>query len=305
MQSRILPLLVSAMLLACSARPDTEGQSPGGGNAGSSTTQAGQSSRGGTAPSDRGGPPASHVFSIRFDYRLDTAGYFDPVLHPERRAALEAAAASWSARLTEDFLEVPSDTRLRLNNPEDRDEELWLDVSGQDIDDLLVFVGTSDEIDGYGRGGPASVAESTDATLNQSLLNRVSGRKFEPWAGSISFKGTVEYFFDETPDSDDDLPGDAYDFISLATHELGHVLGFTPCEAFRAQLESDSFSGKAATSEYGGAVPLTSDGLHLADGTTSRGVEALMTPTLPSGARRAPTPLDTAILHDLGYALED
>jgi hypothetical protein len=101
------------------------------------------------------------------------------------------------------------------------------------------------------------------------------------------------------------LPHDAYDFISLAAHELGHVLGFTPCEAFRADQENGHFLGKAATLEYGGIVPLTGDGLHLAEGTMSHGVEALMTPKLPSGVRRAPTPLDAAIFHDLGYTLSE
>jgi hypothetical protein len=187
MKRRLLPLLVLAMLAACSPRGQGDGQSQPSGNAGTATTHAGESS-GGAAPSDRGEPPAPHVFSIRFDYRFDTIGYFDPAVHPERRAALEVAAATWSALLAEDFLEVPSDTRLRLNNPENRDEERWLEGVEQDIDDVLVFVGTSEQIEGYGRGGPASVAESTDSTLNQSFVNRVSGKKFEPWAGSISFE---------------------------------------------------------------------------------------------------------------------
>jgi hypothetical protein len=243
------------------------------------------------------------VFSIQFDYRFDTAGYFDEQQHPERRAALQAAAAAWSALIDEDFLELPSDTKLRLNNPENRDEELWIDELGQDIDDVLVFVGTSESIAGYGRGGPASVAESTDSTLNQSFVNRVNGRKFEPWAGSISFKPSIEYFFDTTPDTDDDLPNDAYDFISLATHELGHVLGFAPSPAFTALEKDDDFVGKAAAAEYGKPVPLTADHLHLADGTTSHGAEALMTPKLLDGVRRKPTPLDQAALRDLGYTL--
>lgn len=242
--------------------------------------------------------PAAHVFSIKFDYRFDRAGYFDP---PERRAALEAAAATWSALLANDFPRVPAGTKLTLNDPEDRDQEVTIDSLEEDIDDLLVFVGTSEAIPGYGRGGPAGQAETSDATLRQSFVNRQVGKRFQPWAGSISFKGSIDYFFDSTPESHGDLPKNKYDFISLATHELGHVLGFAACPAFTAQEDGENFIGKAAVAANGGPVPLEADLGHFADGTESDAVEALMTPKLLNGVRRTPTTLDVATLLDIGY----
>ncbi|HEX2670373.1 MAG TPA: hypothetical protein VHM25_05860, partial [Polyangiaceae bacterium] len=195
----------------------------------------------------------------------------------------------------------PAGTRLTLNDPEDRDQEVTIDRLEEDIDDLLVFVGTSEAIPGYGRGGPAALAETSDATLQKSFTNRQVGKRFQPWAGSISFKGSVDYFFDPTPESRGDIPKNQYDFISLATHELGHVLGFAACPAFVALEDDETFTGKAALAAYSGPVPLEADLGHLADGTESDGVEALMTPKLLNGVRRTPTTLDVATLLDIGY----
>jgi len=296
-------LLIGLTLVACGSSDDSgshasstgAGANSGGANhAGSEATgDAGEESAGG-APSE----PAAHVFSIKFDYRFDRAGFFDA---PERRAALEAAAAAWSAVLSNDFLRVPAGTQLTLTDPEDRDQEVDVESLAEDIDDLLVFVGTSEAIPGYGRGGPAGSAHSSDATLQKSFVNRQAGKRFQPWAGSISFKGSADYFFDPTPETNDDIPKEKYDFISLATHELGHVLGFAASPAFIALEDGATFTGKAAVAAYGDPVPLEADLGHLADGTESDGVEALMTPKLRNGIRQQPTALDIAVLLDLGY----
>jgi hypothetical protein len=238
------------------------------------------------------------VFSIKFDYRFDTLGFFKA---PERKAALEAAAAQWSAIIGNDFLPVPAGTKLRLNNPENRDEDVYVDSLEEDIDDVLIFVGTSEAIPGYGRGGPSTIAESTDSTLTKEFANRQNGKFFQPWAGSISFKGSVNYFFDPTPETGNDVPAAEYDFISLATHEIGHVLGFTASPAFSDLEVGTTFTGKSAVVAYGAPVPLMPDLGHLLDGTQSDGVEALMTPKLINGIRQKPTTLDIAALVDIGY----
>lgn len=270
--------------------PDT-GESPGAGG----TTDVGDGPSGEAGETSE---PTGHVFSIKFDYRFDRAGYFDA---PERRAALEAAAATWSALISNDFPSVPAGVKLTLTDPEDRDQLVTVDSLEEDIDDLLVFVGTSEAIDGYGRGGPAGPAETDDMELQQSFFTRQIGNDFQPWAGSISFKGSVDYFFDKTPATTSDIPKTKYDFITLATHELGHVLGFASCPAFVSLERDDNFLGKRAFDAYGGAVPLEADHGHFAEGTQSDGVEALMTPKLINGVRRGPTALDLAAMFDIGY----
>jgi len=297
-----LGLSFALALVACSSSEDAGSHSSAAGAGanigGAENVGAGASSDAGESTGGAAPEPAPHVFSIKFDYRFDRVGFFD---RPERKAALEAAARAWSAVLSNDFLRVPAGTKLTLNDPENRDQDVSVESLEEDIDDLLIFVGTSEAIPGYGRGGPSGVAESSDATLQKSFRNRQAGKRFQPWAGSISFKGSADYFFDPTPETSDDLPQEQFDFISLATHEIGHVLGFASAPAFTALESRATFTGKAAVTAYGEAVPLEPDLGHLADGTESDGVEALMTPKLRNGIRQTPTTLDIAVLLDLGY----
>ena len=220
---------------------------------------------------------------------------------PERKAALEAAGALWSRILRDDFAKVPKGTRLRVRNPENRDEYLWVDGIEEDIDDLLVFVGTSEAIPGLGRSGPSGAVETTDTELAASLAKRRDGLLFQPWAGSMSFKASSKFFFDTTPETSDDIPFESYDFISNAAHELGHVLGFSGSAAFDSFVDGATFKGPAAVVAFGGPAPLMSDAGHFATGTMSEGHQALMTATQGNGVRLAPTKLDIATLVDLGY----
>ncbi len=280
-------------------------ETAGGGAAGSSGSE--MTDTGEHDPTSTGGDSGvegseGRSFSIRFDYRFDTAGFFDP---PERRAALEAAGAIWSRYIEDDFSTVPAGTALRLRNPENRDEYVWVDGIEEDIDDLLVFVGSSAAIPGLGRGGASTGVETSDSTLLAELSARVSGTDYEPWAGSISFNPTYDFFFDPTPETGDDVPFEQYDFISNALHELGHVLGFMASHpAFESSLEGGFFVGPVAQDAYGGPVPLTEGLGHFPNGTTlDDGVEALMDEAQANGTRVLPTRLDLAVLADIGYEI--
>ncbi len=241
-------------------------------------------------------PPARRL-SIRFDYRFDDAGFFDAAA---RRQALEAASALWSQHFVDDFEAVPVGTRVRLKDPEDRETYVWVELE-EPIDDLLVFVGTTEDMLGVGRSGPSTWAEGEDSAVLAALDARRDGSDFQPWAGSMSFKGSADWYFDPTPETDADIPDDAADFILYAAHELGHVLGFASCDAFTALVEGESFVGEAAQEAHGGDVPLTADAGHLDNGLESEGDEALMDPGGTSGMRKRPTPLDVAVLVDLGF----
>jgi len=330
--SACLPLVGLLSSFGCSSKePDTipgydTGGAATGGVAGSGAHGAGvQGGSGGLAPSGGGGNTSvrdagdegagPHRFSIELDYRYDTAGFFDPGMHPERRPVLEAAAALWSRAIRDDFPPVPAGTRLRLRNPEDRDTYVWVDGIEHDIDDVIVFVGTSAAISpAYGRSSPAGTADSTDSALLSSLADRVDGDTFEPWAGSVSFFPTASWFFDATPETADDIPHDQYDFLSFAVHELGHVLGFTTeAAAYMRYISapdgggdggSVTFTGPIAEMTYGAPVPFEMDDVHLRAGTESQGMKALMNRAITNGTRESPTRLDEAILRDLGYEIE-
>ena len=261
------------------------------------SSSAGSSSSAGFSGS--GGVP-SRRFSIRFDYRFDTLGFFAA---PGRRAALEAAGALWSNVLRDDFETIPKGTAIRTKNPENRDEYLWVDGIEDDIDDLLVFVGTSEAILGLGRGGPSGAAETDNPSLASALAARRDGVDFEPWAGSISFKASSNFFFDPTPDTANDIPPEAFDFITTAAHELGHVLGFANCAAFTAFTSGATFIGPVAQANYGAPVPLMADLGHFQQGLQSDGGDTLMDPGISNGVLAIPTHLDRAVLADLGYEI--
>jgi hypothetical protein len=273
------------------------GSGGGMGAAGSELTGMAGTTAGGA------GGDSSTTFTIRFDYRFDTAGFFEA---PERRAALEAAGAIWSRLIRDDFDVVPAGTAIRLRNPENRDEYVWVDSIEEDIDDLVVFVGSSDAIPGLGRGGSAGLAESSDPEVQAALTARASGADFEPWAGSISFNPTSDFFYDPTPDTSDDIPFEQFDFITNAAHELGHVLGFlSGSVVFDSLIEGETFVGARAQAVYGGPVPLTEELGHFPQGTLSEGVEPLMDAGQTNGIRSVPTPLDLAVFTDLGYEFDE
>jgi hypothetical protein len=308
-------LAAAVVFAACSSQRNAAKADSGAGGATGFDETGGTEQRGSggvvkTVSHDAGSDVyASHRFSIVFDYRFDTAGFFGA----KQRASLEAAAALWSAVIRADFPAVPAGTTLQLRNPENRDQYVSVDAIERPIDDVLVFVGTSKAIlPSYGRSSPAAGAQTSDATLAESLAHRINGRPFQPWAGSISFYPSANWFFDPTPDTADDIPADAYDFQSFAVHEIAHVLGFTTespvyrgfLPALEAGVDAGSvtFTGPNATKVYGGPVPFETDEVHLLSGTHSGGAPALMNRLIANGTRELPTPLDEAVLQDVGYA---
>jgi hypothetical protein len=267
-----------------------------GADTGGASTGGGVTSSGGL--SGAGGGTSAHHFSIKFDYRFDTVGFFTA----ERRAALEAAGALWANIIHDDFGALPKGTGIRLKNPENRDEDVWVNGIEEDVDDLIVFVGSSEAIPGLGRGGPSGNTQTDDPVLAAALAARRDGADFEPWAGSISFKASSNFFFDQTPATSDDIPAQSSDFITTAAHELGHVLGFSSgCAALQALTSGSTFIGPTAQAVYGGPVPLVSDLGHFQEGLKSDGTETLMDPGMATGTRIAPTHLDRAVFIDIGY----
>lgn len=247
------------------------------------------------------GPVGPVHLTITFDYRFDDAGFFTPA----RRATLEEAAAIWGRLLEDDFPPVPAGTPLLTRDPEAPSEDSVAVTSDDDIDDVLVFVGAG-ALDGPGGltalSFPSATLDVGDATLAAALAERYDGADFQPWTGWISFDLAEDWFSDDSPRSTGDIPGDAFDLLSTATHELGHVLGFGGAPAFRALIDDDgAFVGANAVELYGAPVPLTGEGAHIQGQVHVDGEEPLMDPSDPEGARFFPTALDLAFLADVGY----
>ena len=248
------------------------------------------------------------TFNIEFDYRFDDRGFFND---PIRKSILEYAASIWESNLNDDFTTIPTGQNISVpiitqyfGVPVQITEQIIL---SQPIDDLLIFV--------YSEGLDGSISPfATQVTLGKGQPVELTGSydhynsdDFEPRLGTIAFNNSffrTSFFFDTTPQTIDDIPKDQYDFLSTAVHEIGHVLGIGSAPAFKRQVSNQAFNGVISRSLNGGnPIPLTPDSGHIKEGfTLSPPAEDLMDPIL-TGQRQLPSPLDLALLADIGYQI--
>ena len=234
-------------------------------------------------------------FTIKFDYRFDSTGFFND---PARRAALEAAADAWESIIGDEFDDIPAGVSFQITNPTDRVTSETVTLT-QAIDDVLVFVGAS-AFPGatLAVAGPSGYSASGDifsSRISSNFRNQGPVTDFEPWAGTISFDTTASWNFDLAGPA----PGTS-DFLTVAIHELGHVLGIGVSGAHDALVSNGTFTGANARSLNGGnPIPLHSDDVHIQDGYLNETV--VMDPTLTVGQRKLLSEVDKAILADIGY----
>ena len=238
-------------------------------------------------------------FDIAFDYRFDSTGFF---ADPAARAALERAGAIWEAAIGDDFDAVPAGISFDIDDPSrsGTDRVVTLDAP---IDDLVIFVGAQSlngplgvgGYDGTGIGGD-SLGDIYKARITADFRGTGPVTDFEPWAGTISFEIAADWSFD--------LAGPVagrFDFLSVALHEIGHVLGFGTAPIFKAMIAGGLFDGVNARAANGGA-PVEMYGLgHVAE--SSGADEPLMDPDLLRGVRKLPGDLDHVLLADIGYEI--
>ncbi|GAB4149725.1 MAG: hypothetical protein Fur0046_28440 [Cyanobacteria bacterium J069] len=237
-------------------------------------------------------PLKTSSFKIEIDYRFDTRGWFGGA----RRAALEAAAEVWSTIIQSEFPDVPVGTQTpNVRNPQTGGTVRTF-VTNRAIDDLVIFVGAREL-----GGSTLALSGPSGYFVGES---RYEGDAFQPWAGSMAFDTTTDWYFDRTLDSTSDIPKNQQDFFSTALHEIAHVLGFGTSRAFSRLKSSGGFSGANTKAQNGGsALPLDSSE-HIRSNYTFGGVgEPLMTPFAQRGNRKLATVLDIAVLNDLGHTV--
>jgi hypothetical protein len=262
----------------------------------------------------------ARAITLQFDYSYDGAGFFGTDATPTpARHALEFAGRAFDAFYDSLVPIQPADANswtARFRNPGAGDQASINNLTVP-ADTIIVFAGARNlsgaKLAEGGRGshtfpiGSNPTTQFVDAVTNRG--QGVSDVDFAPWGGFIEFDTTSSsgaarpWHYDlESPP-----PSDAFDFYTVAVHELAHLLGFGTSTAFLADVSNGQFIGATATELYGQAVPLHADNQHwavtvesppFAEGTQPR---PSLAPSLTAGERRLFAPLDYAAMADIGW----
>jgi len=297
------PALVALSLGACSSVSDGPTAELAGDEGGTTLADGAPAPSadgdGGTIGADGKAALGEVRFKIQVDYRYDKAGFFaDPI----RKQALEGACRIWGRLLSDDFPAVPKGTYIKVRDPEKPSEPALALTIDYEIDDLVIFVGSSDLAPGItGVSSPtAGLSGISDGSLAAALQQRFDATPFQPWTAWISFDSKTDFHFDPDPELGAAVPAGKLDFVSVALHEIGHTLGFGTADSFKSKISGGAFTGAKTVALFGGPLPLTADLGHVPNTTMSGGHRLLMDLSDGMGTRYLPTPLDQAVLEDLG-----
>jgi hypothetical protein len=267
--------------------------------------------------------PAQAKINFAFDYSLDS-GFFTS--NPAAKTALERAATVYSDRIVDQLTDITpgggNTWDTVFSNPSTGASVTQTDLTIP-AGTIKVYVGGANLGGALGQGGPGGFSGSGDPTFLSNLQFRgQTGASSNPpsdfarWGGTISFDQGVSWNFG--------LNGPVTgknDFLTVATHELAHVLGFGTSPSFRTFTTKDigtqqylgPFTGPKAEAVHGGPVPLETpaagnNAQHFSNSlmSTVGGVtpqETLMDPDITTGTRKTITLLDWAVLDDLGWDL--
>jgi hypothetical protein len=244
--------------------------------------------------------------TFQFDYSRDSSGFFN---NPQARASLELAGRILSSQLNDSLTAIApgggNHWAAAVTNPSSGGNTVLTDLYVP-ANTIIVYAG------GRNYGG-AQLGEggygSWNATGSGAWLNTVGSRgqpgalgasptDYAPWGGSVTFDTVTNWNFGDT--SVGPAPNQ-FDFLSVAEHELGHVLGIGTAPSWQDKLAGGHFYGAAATAVYGGPPPVDGAGAHWAPGTAVGGAVADMVPSIAQGQRHLFTALDFAGLQDVGW----
>jgi hypothetical protein len=238
--------------------------------------------------------------TLQFDYSLDSNGFF---ADPARRAALEKAGADLVSRLDANFSAIApllgNSWSLLLNSPASGAQ---VEIPNKTIpaNTIVVYAGGY-RLDGAeaGEGGYGGYRGGGDSAWLNTLRTR-GWSGFSLWGGSLAFDLDQNWNFSANAPAVGQT-----DFYTVATHELGHLLGFGTADEYFRLVSGGAFTGPKATAANGGVAPRVSGDLgHWAQGAHDHdGDHASLQPFLVSGQRYGFSELDYAVLDDIGWTV--
>ncbi len=284
----------------------------------------------------------SSALEIVFRYDLDTEGFF------EQEGAIEAleTAAEFFENLIVDELEAIDPTNFQpgtqfswqptYREPNQSNQELPA-IDETDLlvpaDTLIIFVGGR-RISALAQGGPGGIEflpPANTAWFNQLISRGEAGATqfinnsfttgqtdFAPWGGTMFFNSNVTWNFSTT----DPIANSGIDFLSVAFHELGHILGLgilSPTSSWQTLIENGRFQGALASESNQNTAPQLPDLIHWATflpdsrtlpvagrqhGEAQHGMMRILNSALAADQFAVPTDLDIAALRDIGWELE-
>lgn len=260
----------------------------------------------------------AQALTIEFDYTYDTKGFFTDLLTGapiiERRAILTQAASFYSGftdSLSAITPQAGDQWSVQITHPSLGGGAITLSNLEIAADTLRIYVGGSTSapgVLGFANTGFNLTATGSDAfvdavtTRGQENTTGPSATDYGVWGGMIWFNAANNWYFGSDTSG---LTAGHPDFLTTATHELGHILGYGEADSWLAQINNGAFTGTASVEAYGGDVPLDQYGNHWAKGimSTYNGVaqETLMDPSTKTGTRELPTILDYAAFKDIGW----
>jgi hypothetical protein len=260
------------------------------------------------APLSISNQPGLGSLRFRFDYSLDSAGFFADIqrrqilqnvgdaiaskLSDSLQAIIPSGASTWTATFL-DPITGGASTRLNLT---------------VNANEILVFVGARSmgntrglaSRGGFRNAGPTQ--EFIDLVRARGQIGALSSpaTDFGPWGGSLAFDSVSNWHFgaDTT-----ELDSNEIDFATVASHELIHLLGFGLSPSFDAKIVSGGFAGANAVAVAGVSPVPMADSDHFSASIQSNGQQTLMAPQIDNGLRRLPTRLDFAALQDTGWQI--
>ncbi len=244
--------------------------------------------------------------AIQFDYSRDANHFFDD---QARRDVLELAGQTLGDQLNDNLLAIApggsNSWSINFTNPSASGSTTINDLTIP-ADTIVVFVGAW-SISSLAFGGPGGYSTSGSAAWNDLVAARGQAGVFDspetdygPWGGSITFDSDQNWYFGTTPE---EQASGQQDFLSVAMHELGHVLGVGTADSWDRYVVGSSFTGPNAVAEYdvtASSVPLQNDA-HFREDLEEAGQEVAMDPSLLVGTRKLFTALDYAALKDIGW----